>query len=71
MALGATEQHGHHMPLATDALIGDHLALARHPELGRWHACADLDRSEGVKPVGREEWDVSLANREPPVWLSA
>jgi creatinine amidohydrolase/Fe(II)-dependent formamide hydrolase-like protein len=27
MALGATEQHGHHMPLATDALIGDHLAL--------------------------------------------
>ncbi|MHB8234485.1 MAG: creatininase family protein, partial [Solirubrobacteraceae bacterium] len=26
MALGATEQHGHHMPLATDALIGDHLA---------------------------------------------
>jgi creatinine amidohydrolase/Fe(II)-dependent formamide hydrolase-like protein len=28
MALGATEQHGHHMPLATDALIGDHLARA-------------------------------------------
>ena len=26
MALGATEQHAHHMPLATDALIGDHLA---------------------------------------------
>jgi creatinine amidohydrolase len=26
MALGATEQHGLHMPLATDALIGDHLA---------------------------------------------
>jgi creatinine amidohydrolase len=26
MALGATEQHGPHMPLATDALIGDHLA---------------------------------------------
>jgi creatinine amidohydrolase/Fe(II)-dependent formamide hydrolase-like protein len=26
MALGATEQHGRHMPLATDALIGDHLA---------------------------------------------
>jgi creatinine amidohydrolase/Fe(II)-dependent formamide hydrolase-like protein len=26
VALGATEQHGHHMPLATDALIGDHLA---------------------------------------------
>jgi creatinine amidohydrolase len=28
MALGATEQHGPHMPLATDALIGDHLARA-------------------------------------------
>lgn len=26
MALGATEQHGPHMPLATDALLGDHLA---------------------------------------------
>jgi creatinine amidohydrolase len=26
MGLGATEQHGPHMPLATDALIGDHLA---------------------------------------------
>jgi len=25
-ALGATEQHGPHLPLATDALIGDHLA---------------------------------------------
>lgn len=25
MALGATEQHGLHMPLATDALLGDHL----------------------------------------------
>ena len=24
VAFGATEQHGHHMPLATDALIGDH-----------------------------------------------
>ena len=28
LALGATEQHGLHMPLATDALIGDHLAHA-------------------------------------------
>jgi creatinine amidohydrolase len=26
-ALGATEQHGPHLPLATDALLGDHLAL--------------------------------------------
>ncbi len=26
VAFGATEQHGHHLPLATDALIGDELA---------------------------------------------
>lgn len=26
VALGATEQHGPHLPLATDALLGDHLA---------------------------------------------
>jgi len=26
IAFGATEQHGPHMPLATDALLGDHLA---------------------------------------------
>ena len=26
VAFGATEQHGPHMPLATDALMGDHLA---------------------------------------------
>ena len=26
VAFGATEQHAHHLPLATDALIGDHLA---------------------------------------------
>jgi creatinine amidohydrolase len=26
LALGATEQHGLHMPLATDALLGDHMA---------------------------------------------
>ena len=28
VAFGATEQHGPHMPLATDALIGDHMARA-------------------------------------------
>src|SRR3954454_21326462 len=28
VALGATEQHGPHMPLATDALIGDEMAKA-------------------------------------------
>jgi creatinine amidohydrolase len=27
VAFGATEQHGPHLPLATDALIGDHLSL--------------------------------------------
>ena len=26
VAFGATEQHGHHMPLATDALLGDYFA---------------------------------------------
>ena len=26
LAFGATEQHGRHLPLATDALLGDHLA---------------------------------------------
>jgi creatinine amidohydrolase len=26
IALGATEQHGRHLPLATDALLGDHFA---------------------------------------------
>src|SRR5438067_13868653 len=26
IAFGATEQHGPHLPLATDALLGDHLA---------------------------------------------
>ena len=33
MAFGATEQHGPHMPLATDALIGDHLARLVAEEL--------------------------------------
>lgn len=27
LALGATEQHGAHLPLGTDALLGDHLAV--------------------------------------------
>jgi len=34
MALGATEQHGRHMALATDALIGDNLARAVADRLG-------------------------------------
>ncbi len=33
VALGATEQHGHHMPLATDALLGDELARRVAEEL--------------------------------------
>jgi creatinine amidohydrolase len=33
MAFGATEQHGPHMALATDALIGDHLARLVAEEL--------------------------------------
>jgi creatinine amidohydrolase len=33
IAFGATEQHGPHMPLATDALIGDHLARLVADEL--------------------------------------
>jgi creatinine amidohydrolase/Fe(II)-dependent formamide hydrolase-like protein len=38
MALGATEQHGPHLPLATDALIGDHLARLVADELGAFVA---------------------------------
>src|SRR6476659_2923387 len=38
MALGATEQHGRHMALATDALVGDHLARAVADELGAFLA---------------------------------
>ncbi len=33
VAFGATEQHGPHLPLATDALIGDHLARRVADEL--------------------------------------
>jgi creatinine amidohydrolase len=33
IAFGATEQHGPHMPLATDALLGDHMARAVAEEL--------------------------------------
>jgi creatinine amidohydrolase len=38
LALGATEQHGPHMPLATDALIGDHLARRVADRLGAFLA---------------------------------
>lgn len=33
VAFGATEQHGHHLPLATDALLGDELARRVADEL--------------------------------------
>jgi creatinine amidohydrolase/Fe(II)-dependent formamide hydrolase-like protein len=38
MAFGATEQHGPHLPLATDALIGDHLAELVAERLGAFVA---------------------------------
>lgn len=38
MALGATEQHGRHMALATDALIGDRLSRAVAGRLGAFRA---------------------------------
>src|SRR5947209_14231127 len=38
LAFGATEQHGPHMPLATDALIGDHLARLVAEELNAFLA---------------------------------
>jgi creatinine amidohydrolase len=39
IAFGATEQHGPHMPLATDALIGDHLAWLVAERLGASSYC--------------------------------
>ena len=38
MALGATEQHGHHLPLGTDAMLGDHLARLVAERLGAFVA---------------------------------
>ena len=38
LALGATEQHGRHLPLATDALLGDHLARMLADRLDAFHA---------------------------------
>ena len=38
VALGATEQHGRHLPLATDALIGDHLSRLVADRLGAFRA---------------------------------
>jgi creatinine amidohydrolase/Fe(II)-dependent formamide hydrolase-like protein len=38
VAFGATEQHGPHMPLATDALLGDHLARLVADRLGAFLA---------------------------------
>jgi creatinine amidohydrolase len=41
-AVGATEQHGPHLPLVTDALIGDALALATAEKLGRAFAAPTI-----------------------------
>jgi creatinine amidohydrolase len=38
VAFGATEQHGHHMPLATDALLGDHFARELADRLDAFYA---------------------------------
>jgi creatinine amidohydrolase len=38
IALGATEQHGHHLPLGTDALLGDELARRVAGRLGAFVA---------------------------------
>jgi creatinine amidohydrolase len=38
VAFGATEQHGHHMPLATDALLGDHFARKLADRLDGFYA---------------------------------
>jgi creatinine amidohydrolase len=38
VAFGATEQHGPHLPLATDALIGDHLSRLVAERLGAFRA---------------------------------
>jgi creatinine amidohydrolase len=38
IAFGATEQHGRHMPLATDALLGDHFAGLIAERLGAFVA---------------------------------
>lgn len=38
IAFGATEQHGPHLPLATDALLGDHLAKLVAERLGAFVA---------------------------------
>jgi creatinine amidohydrolase len=38
IAFGATEQHGPHLPLATDALLGDHLARLIAERLGAFVA---------------------------------
>jgi len=41
-AVGATEQHGPHLPLVTDALIGDALSLAVAEKLGKAFAAPTI-----------------------------
>ena len=53
VAFGATEQHGPHMPLATDALLGDHMAHAVAERLGGLRGSRQL-RSHRVWRRGRQ-----------------
>jgi creatinine amidohydrolase/Fe(II)-dependent formamide hydrolase-like protein len=68
MALGATEQHGLHMPLATDALLGDHMALAAALELldaderASVVAVTDLSVLLQIAQLGESEHGVPLAD---------
>jgi creatinine amidohydrolase/Fe(II)-dependent formamide hydrolase-like protein len=70
MALGAFEQHGPHLPLVTDAVLGDHLAWAVADRLDAFVAptltvgCSQGEREFGV-PVGDGglhggDWETSM-----------
>lgn len=69
MAFGATEQHGPHMPLATDALIGDHLARLVADELDAFVAptirvgCSEHHLEfPGTLSISRETFHAIVAN---------
>jgi creatinine amidohydrolase/Fe(II)-dependent formamide hydrolase-like protein len=69
VALGATEQHGPHMPLATDALVGDHLARAVADRLGAFVAptvrvgCSDHHLGfAGTLSIARETFHAVVAD---------
>jgi creatinine amidohydrolase/Fe(II)-dependent formamide hydrolase-like protein len=50
IAFGATEQHGPHMPLATDTLLGDHLAHRALTDLSALFTIAQLGAEEHGVP---------------------